>query len=96
MRDCLVDPVYLAIYKDPVSVTLRRHGTICGARLARTTRWMAENIAGINKSGLDVHWLSYSRAVARPERFVHELAKLAGMDATQEQIDAAVGWICLT
>jgi hypothetical protein len=89
----LPDPVFVAIYKDPVSVTLRRFGTISGGKLAQTCRWMADNVRGINESGLPVHWLSYLEAVRKPGQFTAQLAQLAGTNVTGGQMDAILEWI---
>ena len=93
LREHLRDPVYLAIYKDPVSVTLRRFGTVDTRRLAKTTRWMHESIVGIRECGLPVWWLSYLDAMRGPCQFVEHLAELAGVGVTGSQMDACLAWI---
>lgn len=93
LQEYIPDAVYVAIYKDPVSVTYRRFGSIGGGKLAKTTLWMLDNIEGLNASGLDVHWLSYRDAIVGPCGFVGRLAGLAGVSVTGGQMDAALGAI---
>ena len=93
LRFCLPEAVYVAIYKDPVSVTMRRFGTISGGKLAKTVRWMADNVDGLQSSGLEVAWLSYAHAMRYPCQFVTKLAGLAGVNVTGGQMDAVLEWM---
>ena len=98
LGEVLVEPIYLAIYKDPVSVArrVRQHGCADGHPLVDTTRRMFTSAGGIVASGLPVHWLSYGDAIARPRTFVEELAHLAylaGVEASAARVCAAVRFI---
>jgi len=89
----LRDPAYLAIYKDPVSVTARRFNAVTTSKLANTLRQMRDSVHGINDAGLPVHWLSYHRAVAAPMSFVVEVAHAIDVVATPAQIHRAAQFI---
>ena len=89
----LDEAVFLAIYKDPVSVTQRRFGKIGGGKLAKTVSWMQRSIDGINESGLPVHWLSYAHAIRYPCEFTGRLGALAGIRPTYGQIDSVLEWM---
>ena len=93
LKKYLISPVYLAIYKDPVSVTLRRFGTITAHKLRNTIRQMEDSIDGIMESGLPVEFLSYKDAIAGPREFVERLADLAGVPVLIERLDAAESYI---
>jgi len=93
LRECLPDATYVAIFKESVSVTYRRFGTIGGGKLEATCRWMAEQVAGINATGLPVHWLSYLEAVRSPCAFTARLARLVGVTVTGGQMDSVLEWI---
>lgn len=89
----LRDPVYLAIYKDPVSVTARRFNAVTISKLANTLRQMRDSVHGINDAGLDVRWLSYHQAVVTPAAFVVEVAHAIDIPPTPAQVDRAVAFI---
>ena len=89
----LVDPLYLAIYKDPVSVTWRRANGVSYKVLMNTIKQMKESVAGIHRSGLPCHWLSYYRAITDPDTFVGHLVEIAGLDADAEQMKQAIDYI---
>lgn len=76
----LRDPLYLAIYKDPVSVTGRRFGAISFNKLDNTLEQMRLSVQGIMDSGLPVRVLSYQRAINSPEVFVTELGEILGVE----------------
>lgn len=89
----LRDPVYLAIYKDPVTVTRRRFGNAAVNGILNTVVQMERSMQGIRNSGLRVHFLSYQTAVVRPEKFVRGIAYWAGVDVSEEQMQKALGYI---
>jgi len=70
MSRILPNPTYLAIYKDPVSVSYRRFGFISTDRIKDTMDRMQESILGIKESGLNVHFFAYQQACIDPDRFV--------------------------
>jgi hypothetical protein len=92
----LIEPVYLAIFKDPVSVTLRRFGNDNGRRfryLNDTMRQMKKAIDGMGATGRDISLFSYSRAVGAPWQFVRKVASVIGAIPTAKQAEAAAGFI---
>jgi len=89
----LRDPLYLAILKDPVTVTMRRFGRISSNKIENTIEQMRRSVYGMRLSGLPVEWLSYQMAVLSPRLFVRYLAALAGLYPTAEQYERAVDWI---
>ena len=89
----LRDPLYLAILKDPVSVTYRRFGAVTPHKVENTVEQMRRSVWGLRVSRLPVEWLSYQEAVLAPRRFVRHLAELAGLRPTAMQVDRAVDWI---
>jgi hypothetical protein len=93
LRDYLEYPYYLAIYKDPVSVTWRASRQINGQCLLYTMRRMNDSISGIQASGLPVFWLSYHEAVTEPVLFVRRVAAILGLDADADTVAAAAAFI---
>jgi len=89
----LQDPVWLAIFKEPVSVTQRRFNAVTMDKLLNTMRAMQAGVEGMRATGQPVHLLSYHRAVVDPLGFVLGLVGLVGLQPTPGQIDAAVGFI---
>jgi len=92
---CLDNPVYLAIYKDPVSVTRRYHGDVEIGALYNILLKMDRSMAGIAASNLSVHWLSYLEAVRGPHLFAERIAEICGLSATEKQIHRAASHITL-
>lgn len=92
----LSDPVYLAIYKDPVSVA-QRHANVGQAPSLEQVRdealWTLRNINGMLDRGVHVFPLSYVRAVVRPSEFVELVAEIVGIEPTAEQAERAIEWI---
>jgi hypothetical protein len=93
LQKYLPDPLYLAIYKDAVSVTYRRFGHLSALALENTVEQFRESIYGIRMCGLPVTWLSYERAIVSPAAFVRDLADLAHLLPTQEQLRRAAAFI---
>jgi hypothetical protein len=92
----LRDPVYLAIYKDPVSVTWRRFGkgrVRPTQRVRNTIDQMKASIDGICFWGQAVHTLSYHRAITKPGVFVQEIASLIDWAGDDEQLNRATAYI---
>lgn len=81
----LSNPIYLVIYKDPVSVTGRRFNEITPYKVYDTLKQMMVSIEGIRALGLPIHLLSYQRAIVMPEIFVSELARIIGADDNFEK-----------
>lgn len=92
LKICLSDALLFAIIKDPVSVARRRYGV----RL-NTVGKVAEEIQQftdtMDKSGLSVYLLSYHQAIIKPDVFVREITKEAGLEVNDEQIEKAAAWI---
>jgi hypothetical protein len=88
----LQDPIYLVIYKDPVTVTYRRFRKIRRWMVSNTLEQMRVSMDGIKSNGLPVHILSYQRAILTPETFVKELAGIIGV-TVGDKLAEAVGWI---
>ena len=93
----LRNPVYLAIYKDPVSVTRRRFGTSedrAMKKLRNTMRQMMKSINALYYTfGQPVHVLSYQKAIIAPEAFVREIAIAIGLDGGNALINKAAEYI---
>lgn len=93
-KENLIDPLYLAIFKDPVSLTRRRYkGEVTPFHLERTFELYQWSIDGIIKSELPVTFLGYLDAITQPERFVRRCAELAELEASEAAIRRAVDWI---
>ena len=86
----LRDPVYLAIYKDPISVTRRRFGTSNDRRLLgkvrSTIRQMHESINGICAAKIPVTMFSYHQALMLPGVFIRRVGATIGIEPTWEQV----------
>jgi len=89
----LRDAVYFAIYKGPVSVTIRRFGSVNTTKLRNTIQQMNASIDGIIASGLPVHCLSYEFAILAPRAFASRLANLAGLSVNKAQMDAVERYV---
>jgi len=89
----LRNPVYFAIYKGPVSVTIRRFGSVNATKLQNTIRQMNASIDGIIASGLPVHCLSYEFAILAPRAFASRLANLTGLSVNKSQLDAVERYV---
>lgn len=93
LRRYLRDPIYLAIFKDPIAVTRRRFHTVTGSKIADTLVQMKAAIDGMKATGEDFYILSYHQATVVPLEFVTQVAALIGAEPTNGQIDCAVGFI---
>jgi hypothetical protein len=93
--ECLDDPVYLAIYKEPGSVA-RGYGREVNPRTVHEfVLRMQRSTAGIIASGLPVHCLSYLEAVRCSYAFVEGLAEVCRLGVTQKQVVEAADTIKL-
>ena len=96
MQKHLRDPVYLAIYKDPVSVAQRRFS---GGpdhflwKLRNTGYKLRNSFEGIYACRVPVAVFSYLKAVVRPRLFVEQVAEAVGLTPTSDQIDRASRFI---
>ena len=93
LKTYLRNPVYLAIYKDIVSVTVRRFGGVTVNKLLNTALQMKTSLDGIQACGLPVRLLSYHRAIISPVEFVQGLAGRIGIEANSVQVDRAAAYI---
>jgi hypothetical protein len=89
----LDDPVYLAIFKEPVSVTGRRFNAVTLNKLGNTLEQMRLAAEGMRATGWPIHLLSYHRATVAPLAFVTELMQVTGIRTTPGRVDAAVRFI---
>lgn len=93
----LRSPVYLAIYKDPVSVTRRRFGASDARLMKKLRNTMHQMMKSINAFyytfGHPVHTLSYHKAVVTPEAFVQEVAEVIGFGGDKALRDKAAAYI---
>ena len=91
----LRDPVYLAMWKDPVSVTLRRFNSTnrFGRKLRNTIRQMKRAMDGIHAAGQPCHHFSYEDAVLTPARFVDRVADVIGVTLDEPQRERIVSYI---
>ena len=92
----LRNPVYLAIFKDPVSVTRRRLGKSNGRfshTLRSTIRQYRRSMDALYASGETVHYFSYQKAVMSPREFALELVEVVDLPVSDERIDRAVSYI---
>lgn len=93
LQESLRNPVYFAIYKEPVTVTRRRIRKLSINKLLNTVVQMERSVRGIRDAGLPIRLLSYQAAILMPEKFVQEIAHWIGVDVTDEQMARAVGYI---
>ncbi len=92
LRRNLRNPVYFAIWKDPMSVTQRKYGYGNGLFLLDMQQTCIEmkRAAGIIfQSGEQVNMLSYSQAIAAPHRFVQHLVDISGLTVASSDIEMA-------
>jgi hypothetical protein len=96
LQHLLADPVYIAIYKDLVSVTRRRFGTSnrqLYRKMLNTAKQMQSSMQSIASSGLEVHLFSYCKAIVDPLGFVLSLASVAELEPQNECIDRAADYV---
>ena len=93
MGEYLRNPVYLAIYKDPVSVAFRRFKSISASKVENTIRQMEWSIRGMRERGFPAHCLSYQRAIVAPAEFVQQVAGLIGIAVDEGSYAQAVAYI---
>ena len=97
LKKYLRNPVYLAIYKDPVSVTRRRFGKsqdLWLRKVRNTVRQQKESIDGIYASCLrPMYALSYHKAIITPVLFVQEIATAIGFKGDEELLNKAAEYI---
>jgi hypothetical protein len=89
----LENPVYFAIYKEPVSVTWRKMAQIDSLSILSTLEKMRRSVVGIEHRELPCHYLSYYEAIARPLVFTRVLAAMLRLEPSEEQIQHAAAWI---
>ena len=89
----LAAPVYLAIFKDPVTVTRRRFHTVTIDKLCNTLVQMKAALDGMKATGEPIHILSYHQATVVPLEFVTRVINIIEVYPTNGQIDCAVQFI---
>jgi hypothetical protein len=88
-QECLREPVFLTIWKDPVSVTRRRFGKSNArllGKLRNTARQMQSAIDTAYKLQMPMTMFSYCKAVQTPGAFIKTVAGLAGVEWTWDQV----------
>ena len=93
MKKYLENPIYLAIFKNPVNVSRRRYGFTSRRRLRNILIEMKEFVNTTIRYNLPVYILSYADACIDPERFVKELIEIVDIAPSDEQIAKAVAYI---
>lgn len=96
VEDRLRNPIFLAIYKDPVSVTMRRFGypkTCVGRKIVATLKSYIESVDGVRNVGDNVHFFSYSKAVTAPVEFTRRLANTIETEPSKDAMEEAAGFI---
>lgn len=92
----LPEPIYLAIYKDVVSITRRRFGNTrppWPRKIRNTGRQMKASIDGIYASRLPVRFLSYHDAIMDPLQFVKQVARVVELEPDEETLHRAASYI---
>jgi hypothetical protein len=89
----LRNPIYLAIFKEPVAVTRRRFGKITPKKVLNTITQFQKAAEGMLATTPGVHMLSYEQAIVTPWVFVRQIVKLTGARPTPGQVDAAIEFI---
>jgi hypothetical protein len=92
----LVDPVYIAIYKDPVSVTRGRYRAMGISKIHSTFANMYEGLRGILDNKMPTRFLSYQTAIVDPRLFVTSIADIIQVQVADDAIERAVGYISPT
>jgi hypothetical protein len=93
MDKYLREPVYLSIWKDPVSVTRRRFGNSNARwilKLRNTMRQMQRSIDTAHKLQVPMVTFSYDKSVQMPGIFVKTVAELAGVKRFSLKIAAYI------
>lgn len=96
MDQHLTNPVYLAIFKDPVSVTYRRwqgDKNDFVRKVRNTLNQMKESINEIYNSGRPTHLYSYTKAIVVPKMFIRRLVGDIGLEVTEGEMDRAAAYI---
>jgi hypothetical protein len=93
MPQYLADPVYFAIYKEPISVTWRKYKQIDGISLLSTLDRMRRSVMGIEHRQLPCHYLSYWEAVKSPIVFTRILAAALRLEVDDWTMRHAAEWI---
>ena len=91
----LREPVYVAIWKDPVSVTLRRFNSRnrFGNKLRNTIRQMKTAMDGLYAAGQPCHHFSYEDAILTPATFAADVASAVGATPTVDQLHNIIDYI---
>ena len=92
----LRNPIFLAIYKDPVSVTLRRAGGRGGNFLElveNTVHQFSQSLRGMRDTRQRIYLLSYLKAIADPSGFVDELLSVVKIEVDEETVERLVAFI---
>jgi len=84
----LRNPIFLAIYKDPVTVTMRRFGNRHAfmGKVKNTLKQFIEGMNGMLATRQPVYALSYHKAVVAPEQFAQEVMDIVGIEADVDKL----------
>jgi hypothetical protein len=92
----LREPMYLSIWKDPVSVTRRRFGTSQHGwmrKLRNTARQMQGRINDAYRLQVPLMTFSYHKAIMAPGRFIREVGEAIGIEPTWQDVARIGQWI---
>lgn len=92
----LRNPIFIAIYKDPVSVTMRRAGGRGGdfiELVLNTVHQYAQSLSGMRDTGQQIYLFSYLKAMIDPFGFVRELLDVTGIEADEKIIERLIAFI---
>lgn len=87
--DCLENPMYFAIYKDPGTMARRFKREMDAHAVLDMVLRMKRSLCGVIASQLPVHVLSYLDAVRAPYLFAERVADLCGLGVTERQLHQA-------
>jgi hypothetical protein len=92
----LRNPIFLAIYKDPVSVTMRRAGGRGGDFLElveNTVHQYSQSLRGMHDTRQFIYLFSYLKAMIDPVGFVRELSDVTQIEVDEETMARLVAFI---
>lgn len=94
LKKYLINPVYIAIFKDPVSLARRRfEHDINIYHIEHVLNQWHKTVDGLIAFDEKVHVLNYWDAIVDPVKFIHHLAEIAQLDADPLAVARAAAWI---
>jgi len=92
----LRNPIFLAIYKDPVSVSLRRARRRKGNSIRlvlNTVNQYSQSLTGMCNTKQPIYLFSYLKAIIDPDGFVQELLDVTGLEVDRETKERLIAFI---